>query len=286
MTDIKTWQQGGEDTQDPVLASLYCDANTLIEGGRLVWARIDTGYATNSTYALAHPQNVRCVGKCIEHFDNTTGNAFGNSGSAGAGPVRVSQGLFLCNNDGTIVQGSFGFPVFMISDVTGTNNGLVTVGIGSGGGAYPLVGYLAPPPIFPGTSGTLQSVPDPGKVCVRVGRNGLLGIPGMAIQSYANDATVHTGAFNAVPGYMHKINPSGATFAYTFPAITAAIDGMRIAVVNVSTGSTATVAAPTGSNNVGNSAGTSTGATAAGPTGGNVKTYTADNTQGAWLVGI
>jgi hypothetical protein len=108
----------------------------------------------------------------------------------------------------------------------------------------------------------------------------------MAIQSYANDAAVHTGAFNTVPGYEHKINPSGATFAYTFPAITTAIDGMRIAVVNVSTGSTATVAAPNGSGNVGNCAGTSTGATAAGPTGGNVKTYTADFTQQAWLVGI
>lgn len=287
MTDIKTFQHGGEDAQDPVLAYLYCDANILIEGGRLVWSRVDTGYAVNSTYALANPTNVRCWGKCIEHFDNTTANTFGNSGLAGAGPVRVNQGIFLCNNDTSVVQGSLGMPVFLISDVTGTNSGLVTVGLSNGGGANPLVGYLSPPPIYPGTSGTTQNVPDPGKLAVRVARVPQVGpIPGMAIQSYANDATVHTGAFSTVPGFMHKINTSGATFAFTFPAITSKIDGMRIAVVNVSTGSTASVAAPTGSDNIGNCAGTSTGATAAGPTGGNVKTYTADNTGKAWLVGI
>jgi hypothetical protein len=85
---------------------------------------------------------------------------------------------------------------------------------------------------------------------------------------------------------MYLINPSGATFAYTLPAISASNDGQKIAVVNVSTGSTATVAAPTGSDNVGNCAGASTGATAAGPTGGAVKVYCANNTVKAWLVGI
>lgn len=111
-------------------------------------------------------------------------------------------------------------------------------------------------------------------------------LAGTSQQEYANDPTVHTSAFSTVAGTMHKINPSGATFAYTFPAISAANNGMRLAVINVSTGTTATVAAPTGDDNIGNSAGTATGATAAGPTGGNTKTYVADNTQKAWLVGI
>jgi hypothetical protein len=106
-------------------------------------------------------------------------------------------------------------------------------------------------------------------------------------QDYTVDPTAaRSSAFTATVGFVHKINPSGATFAYTFPAITAAIDGMKIGVVNVSTGSTATVAAPTGSDNVGNSAGTATGATAAGPTGGLAKVYVADNGTKAWLVGL
>lgn len=290
MTDIKTWQSGGEDTQDPVLGYLLCDANTLIEGGRLVWSRIDTGYAQNSTYATANPTNVRCWGLCAEHFDNTTGNTFGNSGLAGAGPVRISQGLFLCNNDGSITQAYLGMPVYLVSDVTGTNNGLVTVGVSpiSGGVSRPLVGYVAVPAIYPGTSGVTQSVPDAGKIQVRVARSPGMGpIPGIAQQDYTVDTTAaYSAAFTCLPGYVHKINPSGATFAYTFPAITAFNNGMKIGIVNVSTGSTATVAAPTGSDNIGNSAGTSTGATAAGPTGGNTKVYVADNTVKAWLVGL
>lgn len=111
-------------------------------------------------------------------------------------------------------------------------------------------------------------------------------IPGNLVQSYLDGGVALTAAFTATIGTMYLINPSGATFAYTLPAIGASNDGQKIAVVNVSTGTTATVAAPTGSNNVGNSAGTATGATAAGPTGGSVKVYTANNTVGAWLVGI
>jgi hypothetical protein len=110
--------------------------------------------------------------------------------------------------------------------------------------------------------------------------------PGTSIQAYADGGAALSAAFNAAIGYMYLINPSGATFAYTLPAISASNNGMKIAVVNVSTGSTATVAAPTGSDNVGNCAGASTGATAAGPTGGAVKVYTANDTVKAWLVGI
>lgn len=284
MTDIKTWQEGGEDTQDPVLGSALVDANTLIEGGRLVWTRIDTGYATNSTYATSNPTNVRCWGKCTQHTDNTTSNTVGNSGAAGGVSVPFNQGIFLCNNDGSITQGYLGMPLYLVSDVTGTNNGLVTVGVAPTNGigtTRPLVGYLTTPCIYPNVN------PDALKIAVRVARvPGNAPIPGMSQQGYSNDPKVYTGAFSAVPGFMYKINPSGATFAYTLPVISAKIDGMQIAVVNVSTGSTATVASPTGSDNVGNCAGTATGATAAGPTGGNVKTYTADATQLAWLVGI
>lgn len=283
MTDIKTKQVGGEDTQDPVLGYGFVDANTLIEGGRLVWERIDTGYCTTSTYALANPTNARCLGICIEHCDNTTGNAFGNTGLAGGAIVRFNQGVFLLNPS-SITQAALQMPVFLVSDVTGTNNGLVTVGLVpmSSGTSLPFVGYVAPNPV-PSTAN-----PDGGKVPVRISRaSGVGPIPGVIQQDYTIDpTTARTGAFTCVPGFAHAINPSGATFAYTLPAITSAIDGMKIGVYNVSTGSTATVAAPTGSDNVGNSAGSSTGATAAGPTGGNTKVYIADNTRKAWLVGL
>lgn len=111
-------------------------------------------------------------------------------------------------------------------------------------------------------------------------------IPGNLVQSYLDGGAALSAAFTAAIGTMYLINPSGATFAYTLPAISASNNGQKIAVVNVSTGSTATVAAPTGNDNVGNCAGASTGATAAGPTGGAVKVYTANNTVKAWLVGI
>ncbi len=111
-------------------------------------------------------------------------------------------------------------------------------------------------------------------------------VPANLVQSYLSGGAALTAAFTMAIGTVYLINPSGATFAYTFPAISASNDGQRIAVVNVSTGSTATVAAPTGSDNVGNCAGASTGATVAGPLGGVVKTYTANNQTKAWLVGI
>lgn len=111
-------------------------------------------------------------------------------------------------------------------------------------------------------------------------------VAGNLVQSYLSGGAALTAAFTAAIGYVYLTNPSGATFAFTFPAITASNDGQKIAVVNVSTGTTATVAAPTGSDNIGNCAGTATGATAAGPTGGNVKTYTANNQTKSWLVGI
>jgi len=284
MTDAKSYQVGGEDTQDPVLTYGLVDANTLIEGGRLVWTRIDTGYATNSTYANANPQNVRCVGICIEHTDNTTGNAFGNSAAAGGATVRINQGIFLVNGDGTLAQSTLGMPLFLVSDVTGTNSGLVTAGLApmAAGVARPFLGYLTRNPIASG------AIPYGGKFPVRVASLPNTGpIPGIAQQDYTVDpTTAYAAAFNTVPGFVHKVNPSGATFAYTFPAISQYNNGMKIAVVNVSTGSTATVAAPTGSDNIGNSAGTATGATAAGPVGGATKVYVADNTTKAWLVGI
>jgi hypothetical protein len=280
----KTWQQGGEDTQDPVPGSLLMDANTVLYGGRLVWSRIDTGYATDSVYAAANPSNVRCWGKATATIDNTTTNTVGNPGTSGTVSVPFNQGVFLLNNAGDIVAGTLGMPVYLVTDVYSSNSSLPTVSANptNGSGTFrPFVGYITAPDIYPNVN------PDALKISVRVGRNpGNAPIAGTQQQIQSNDPNVYTAAFTTAPGYMHKINPSGATFAFTFPAITSKIDGMRISVINISTGSTATVAAPTGSDNIGNSAGASTGATAAGPTGGVVKTYTADNTQKAWLVGL
>lgn len=111
-------------------------------------------------------------------------------------------------------------------------------------------------------------------------------VPANLAQSYLDGGAAKTAAFTAAIGTMYAINPSGATFAYTLPAIAAGNNGQKIAIWNASTGSTATVAAPTGSDNVGNCAGSATGATAAGPTGGLTKVYTANVTTGAWITGI
>ncbi len=287
MTDYKTKPVGGEDTPLSVLDYGLGDANVIIEGGRLVWSRLDTGYMQNSTYALAAATvaNVRCWGVCQEHFDNSAPvggapvNAFNNPGTAGV-PMRFARGVFLLTGDGSVLQAQIGLPVYLLHDGESGQTGTApTITANSGGGAYPFVGYVTTNP-----RGSTAN-PDPSKIPISIG---LLSakISGATQQDYVNDPTTHTGAFTAAIGTVHKINPSGATFAYQFPAITQAIDGMHLAVVNISTGSTATVAAPAGSDNVGNSAGTATGATAAGPTGGAVKTYVADNTLKAWLVGI
>lgn len=183
----------------------------------------------------------------------------------GSGTVAVTNedgttGTFTCSG-GETLQGTF---------LAVTTNSATRLRIGSGN---------APPPIAGGVN--VQAVNLAG------GSGSVTGVlPGTNAAAYANAGATVTGAFTGVVGTMHKINPSGATFAYTLPAISATNDGQRIAVVNVSTGTTATVATPTGSDNVGNSAGSATGATAAGPTGGAVKVYTADNTTKAWLVGI
>jgi hypothetical protein len=280
--EIKLWKQGGEDSPDPVNGYLLMDSNTIIYYGRLVWSRIDTGYATDSTYALAHPQNVRCWGKALATVDNTTTNTQGNPGTAGVVPIPFGMGIYLCYNDGSITAPNLNEPVYLVSDQASSNSSEVTVGVAPNGTGIirPLVGFIMPPTIYPNVN------PDALRIPVRVGQfSGVGPVPGVALQSYTNDATVYTASFSVVPGCMHKINVSGAAFTYTFPAITQAIDGMKIAVVNVGAGTTATVAAPTGSDNVGNYT-TGTGATAAGPTTAAVKVYTADNTQKAWLVGI
>lgn len=110
-------------------------------------------------------------------------------------------------------------------------------------------------------------------------------VPGNMYQAYLSGGAALSAAFTAAIGTMYAINPSGATFAYTLPAISASNDGQKIAIFNVSGGTTATVAAPTGSDAIAITTG-STGATAAGPTGGNVKVYTASNQFKQWITGI
>jgi hypothetical protein len=109
-------------------------------------------------------------------------------------------------------------------------------------------------------------------------------LPGGNHQAYLQGGTTATAGFTATVGTMHKINVSGATFGIAMPPITAAIDGQRIAIVNVGLGTTATVISGAGTDSVGNTTGASV--TAAGPTTGAVKSYVADNTLKTWLLGI
>jgi hypothetical protein len=109
-------------------------------------------------------------------------------------------------------------------------------------------------------------------------------LPGPNSQAFADGGTAATAGFTAAVGTRYKLNPSGATFAVTFPAISSTNDGQEILLANVATaGSTATVVAPTGSDNVGNVS-SGTGATVAGPVRGKANLYVADNTLKAWLV--
>lgn len=279
MADIKTKQVSGNETPWPVIDYFLGDANTLIEGNRLVWARRDTGFAQNSTYAVANPLNVVCLGVCQEHFDNTTGNAFSNSGLTGA-RGRYNRGVFLCNNDGTLSQSSLGAPVFLVSDVTPTNNSLVTVSASSAGGSRPYVGFVTTNP-----RGSTE-VPDGGKIPVAIGifSNGA-NVPGTLTQDYINDPTIHTAAFTVVPGVMHKFNFQ-ATGNINFPVITAAMDGYHLSLVNLGTGATAVTLVGGGTNNVGIVANGVTGATAASPASAKAQVYCADFTQGSWVPGI
>lgn len=282
MSDTKTKFVGGEDTPIPVLDYGLVDANTLIEGGRLVWSRIDTGYMQNSTYALANPSNVRLWGVCIEHVDNTTSNTFGNSGLAGGARVRYQRGIMLAQGDGSLVQASLGTPTFLVSDATGSNNGLVTVGASASGGARPYVGYVTTNPRGATDNPDASKIP----IALALGPGGSGVTPASLSQGFSNDPTLHTAAFSVVPGFMHKIAPNVVTFAITFPAISAANDGQQLAIINmVTSGTTATILTPTGSDSIGNSV-AATGATAAGPTIGVGTTYTADNAAKKWIVGI
>lgn len=111
-------------------------------------------------------------------------------------------------------------------------------------------------------------------------------VPGTALQTWADGGIAATSGFTVAPGTLHKINPNSTTFAITFPAISASNAGQRVGIVNVATsGTTATILTPTGSDSMGNSV-AATGATAAGPTAGLSQVYTADNTVKKWISGV
>lgn len=283
MSDTKTKAVGGETSPIPVLDYFLADANVLIEGNRIVWARRDTGYAQNSTYALANPQNAVCLGRCIEHLDNTTPlggaavNAFNNPGTSGV-RGRYDRGIFLCNGDGTITQASLGQPVFLVSDVTGTNNGVVTVGLSPLAGARPLVGFVTTNP-----RGSTDN-PDASKIPVAIGLTPYLaGIPATLSPEYIDDnVTIHSAAFTVVPGVMHTFNFQ-ATANINFPAVSQLLDGMKLAIINQGTGATASTLVAGGTSNMGVAGAGTTGATAAGPKSLSVQNYVANNFLGAWI---
>lgn len=285
MSDIKTKAAGGETTPIDVQDYFLADANTVYEGNRLVWARRDTGFAQTSTYALANPSNVICLGRIIEHLDNTTPtggalvNGFNNPGTTGV-RGRYDRGVYLLQGDGTVLQSSLGLPVYLVSDVTGTNNGLVTVSLSSLGGARPIVGWVSTNP-----RGSTD-IPDASKIPVVIGMTPYpAGIPATLQPMYADDPTIHTVAFTVVPGEMHTFNFQN-TANINFPSVSAIIDGFAIGLINQGTGATASTLSPVGANNVGVVGAGTTGATAAGPKSLSVQTYIANNTLGSWVPGL
>lgn len=279
MSETKTKQVGGETSPIPVLDYFLADANTLYEGNRLVWSRRDTGFAQNSTYALANPNNVLCWGLIDEHLDNTTGNAFNNSALTGV-RGRYKRGIFLCNNDGTLSQATIGIACYLASDVTGTNNGLVTVSASSLGGTRPLVGFTT---TNPRTTGEV----DAGKIPVAIGLTSYpAGIPGTLQQDYVDDATIHTGTFTVVAGVMHAFNFQATGANINFPVVTSLLDGFRVGLINQGTGATANTLVAGGTSNVGIVGSGTTGATAAAPASLRAQTYVANNTLGSWIPGL
>lgn len=280
MSDTKTKACGGEDTPLSVLDQYIADANTIYEGNRLLWVRRDTGYAQTSTYAVSNPQNVVCLGVIDQHFDNTTGNAFGNSGNAGQRGGQYKRGVFLCQGDGTVLQSSIGLPVFLVTDVTGSNNGLVTVSLSSAAGSRPLVGFVTTNPR------SSSDNPDPSKIPIAIGIAPFpAGVPATLQNDYIDDATIHTAAFTVVPGVMHTFNFQN-TANINFPAVTSLIDGYRLALLNQGTGATASTLVGSGTTNIGLVGSGTTGATAAGPASLKVQTYVANNTLGSWIPGL
>ena len=283
MADTKIKQVGGTTTPIEVEDYFIADATTIYEGDRLLWIRRDTGYAQTSTYALANPANVWCAGVIKEHVDTNAGNVFNYPTTAGqvlAG--RYFRGVFLLAGDGTISQSSVGLPVFLVSDVSGTNNGLPTVSTSSASGSRPLVGYVVTNPR--GAS----SIPttDQNRFPIAIGViPSPAGIPATLVQSYMDDATLHTAAFTVVPGLMHSFNFQ-ATANINFPAVTALIDGYKVALINQGTGATASTLLSSGTTNIGIVGNTTTGATAAGPTSLTKQTYVANYTLGAWIPGL
>lgn len=105
-------------------------------------------------------------------------------------------------------------------------------------------------------------------------------LPGANVARFANGG-VQGAAFTAAVGTMYSVNATGATFSIAMPAISSTNDGMAIGFANISTGSTATVLTPSGSDSVGQTGGT--GATAAGPAAGLTAQYVADATNHKWL---
>jgi|SRR5271166_1358584 len=265
------------DVEDYFLA----DANTLYEGDRLVWVRRDTANAQNSTYAAANPANVVCLGVIKEHLDNTTANQFNNPGTAGVVRGRYARGVFLCLSDGTVGATSIGQPVFLNSDVTGTNNGLVCVSLTSLGGARPCVGWVTTQPR------TSTEIPDASKIPVAIGLVPFEGgYPATLVTAYVDDAvTVHSAAFTVVPGVMHAFNFQ-ATANINFPVVTSLIDGYKVGLINQGTGATASILLSSGTTNIGLVSSTTTGATAAGPASTKVQTYVANNLLGSWIPGL
>ena len=138
MADIKSPIVGGETSPDPILTFLDVAANTLIEGGRLVWSDA-SGYAIPSSSAVA---SSKCWGICDERADNRTSNS--PYGAAGAKKVPIRQGVALCtSSDGTGVRAAVGSAVYLVSD---TGTGAIDVSTDDAGGTRPLVGGIVPNP--------------------------------------------------------------------------------------------------------------------------------------------
>ena len=138
MADIKSPIVGGETSPDPILTFLDVAANTLIEGGRLVWSDA-SGYAIPSSSAVA---SSKCWGICDERADNRTSNT--PYGAAGAKKVTVRQGIALVtSSDGTGVRAAVGSAVYLVSD---TGTGAIDVSTDDAGGTRPLVGGIVPNP--------------------------------------------------------------------------------------------------------------------------------------------
>lgn len=132
-----------------------------------------------------------------------------------------------------------------------------------------------------------QPFPFPSAVNLAGGAAAVTGVlPASQAQDFVDAGTVFGGAFSAIVNTMHPFAFAVTAANINFPKITAAINGLSIAIMNLGTGATASVLVPSGTDSMGVVGVGVTAATAAGPKSAVAQRWTGCLTTGQWSPAI